>query len=207
SSSIDILNCSKASIETIDLTIINLDVIDISYAFGLQLPCAAIEFENIRTIRKKFQELQENNNESSSDEYDSRLEQMHTSNIYNDKFLQLIFNDQKWFQLYFHDQIAMHLADAKIQLSTNFVFDLLTSNPTRTIKQYKRLFLIEHIELNEILRLFEISLQLVSEENIRNIIREQWIEIPPSIIKSSEFYTLVLVNSEQFYQLPPKTTT
>ncbi|CAF3763739.1 unnamed protein product, partial [Rotaria sp. Silwood1] len=197
----------KASLETIDLTIINLDVIDISYAFGLQLPCAAIEFENIRTIRKKFQELQENNNESSSDEYDSRLEQMHTSNIYNDKFLQLIFNDQKWFQLYFHDQIAMHLADAKIQLSTNFVFDLLTSNPTRTIKQYKRLFLIEHIELNEILRLFEISLQLVSEENIRNIIREQWIEIPPSIIKSSEFYTLVLVNSEQFYQLPPKTTT
>ncbi|CAF1035564.1 unnamed protein product [Rotaria sordida] len=197
----------KASLETIDLTIMNLDIIDISYASDLQLPCAAVEFENIRTIRKKFQELQEYNNESSSDEYDSRLDQMHTSNIYNDKFLQLIFTDQKWFQLYFHDQIAMHLADVKIQLSTNFVFDLLTSNPIRTIKQNKHLFFIEHIELNEILRLFEISLQLVSEENIRNIIREQWIEIPFGIIKSSEFYTLVLVNNEQFYQLPPKTIT
>ncbi|CAF3297892.1 unnamed protein product [Rotaria sp. Silwood2] len=197
----------KASLETIDVTAMNLDVIDISFISGLQLPCAAVEFENIRSIRKKFQELQENDNESSSDEYDSRLDQMHTSNIYDDKFLQLIFNDQTWFQLYFHDQIAMHLAEVKIQLSTDFVVDLLTSNPTRTIKQYKRLFLVEHVELTEILRLFEISLQLISEEQIRNIIKEQWIEIPPSIIQSSEFYTLVLINSEQFYQLPPKTKT
>ncbi|CAF4374204.1 unnamed protein product, partial [Rotaria sordida] len=41
----------KASLETIDLTIMNLDIIDISYASDLQLPCAAVEFENIRTIR------------------------------------------------------------------------------------------------------------------------------------------------------------
>ncbi|CAF5120810.1 unnamed protein product, partial [Rotaria sp. Silwood1] len=169
----------KTSLETINVTLMNLDVIDISFIFGLQLPY----------------------------EYDSRLDQMHTSNIYNDKFLQIIFNDQIWFQLYFHDQIAMHLAEVKIQLSTDFVFDLLTNNPTRIIKQYKRLFLVEHIELTEILRLFETSLQLINEEQIRNIIKKQWVEIPPSMIQSSEFYTLVLVNSEQFYLLPPKTTT
>ncbi|CAF2688718.1 unnamed protein product [Rotaria sp. Silwood2] len=160
----------------------------------------------IRSIRKKFQELQENDIDSISDEYYSRLDQIHTSNIYDEKFSQLIFNDQTWFQLYFHDQIAMHLADVEIQLSTDFVFDLITSNPTRTIKQYKRLFFIEHIELTRFLRLFEISLQLVTEEQIRNIITKQWIEIPPNMIQSSEFYTLVLANNEQFYLLPLKAT-
>ncbi|CAF4769795.1 unnamed protein product, partial [Rotaria sp. Silwood2] len=130
--------------------------------------------------------MQKNDAEFSSDDYDSRLDQMHTSNIYDDKLLQIIFTDQQWFQLYFHDQIAMYLAEIKIQLSTDFVIDLLTSNPTQTIKQYKRLLL---------------------EEKIRNIIKEQWIEISSGTIRSFEFYTLVLVNNEQLYQLPPKTKT
>ncbi|CAF2688776.1 unnamed protein product [Rotaria sp. Silwood2] len=148
--------------------------------------------------------MQKNDAEFSSDDYDSRLDQMHTSNIYDDKLLQITFTDQQWFQLYFHDQIAMYLAEIKIQLSTDFVIDLLTSNPTQTIKQYKRLLLVE---LTEILRLFEISLQFVSEEKIRNIIKEQWTEISSGTIRSFEFYTLVLVNNEQLYQLPPKTKT
>ncbi|CAF2688702.1 unnamed protein product [Rotaria sp. Silwood2] len=196
----------ETSLENIDVTTMHLDVIDIPFIVGIRLPCAAVEFENIRTIRKKFQDMQENDTEFSSDDYDSRLDQIHTSNIYYNKILQLIFTDQQWFQLYFHDQITMHLAEVKIQLSTDFVYDLLTSNPTRTIKQHKRLFLVEHVELTEILRLFEISLQLISEEIIRNVIHKQSIEIPPCKLQSSEYYTLVLVNSKQFYQLPPKST-
>ncbi|CAM4786953.1 unnamed protein product, partial [Rotaria magnacalcarata] len=196
----------KTSLENIDVATMHLDVIDIPFVVGVRLPCAAVEFENIRAIRKKFQDMQENDTEFASDDYDSRLDQMHTSKVYDDKILQLIFTDRHWFELYFHDQIAMHLGEVKIQLSTDFAYDLLTSNPTRTIKQHKRLFPVEHVELTEILRLFEISLQLVNEEEIRNVIRKQWIEIPPCKIQSSEYYTLILVNNEQFYQLPPKST-
>ncbi|CAF4644824.1 unnamed protein product, partial [Rotaria magnacalcarata] len=60
----------------------------------------------------------------------------------------------------------MHLAEFKIQLSTDFVFDLIINNPKQTIKQHKQLFLVEYVELTEILRLFEISLNLVSEETL-----------------------------------------
>ncbi|CAF4596168.1 unnamed protein product, partial [Rotaria magnacalcarata] len=90
----------------------------------------------------------------------------------------------------------MHLAEFKIQLSTDFVFDLITNNPKQTIKQHKQLFLVEYVELTEILRLFEISLNLVSEETLRNIIKQQLIKIPHDTIRSSEFYTLALVNNE-----------
>ncbi|CAF4894705.1 unnamed protein product, partial [Rotaria sp. Silwood2] len=82
----------------------DLDVIDILYIYDLHLSCATFEFEDIRSIRKKFQELQENDIDSISDEYYSRFDQIYTSNIYDEEFSQLIFNEQKWFQLYFHDQ-------------------------------------------------------------------------------------------------------
>ncbi|CAF4419783.1 unnamed protein product [Rotaria socialis] len=101
----------------------------------------------------------------------------------------------------------MHLAEFKIQLSTDFVFDLISNNPKQTIKQHKQLFLVEYVELTEILRLFEISLKLVSEEIPLNIIKKQLIKAPHDAIESSEFHTLALVNNETFYQIPPRKTT
>ncbi|CAF3368108.1 unnamed protein product [Rotaria socialis] len=197
----------KASLEAIDMTTMNLDVIDISLVFGLRLPCATIEYENIRNIRKKLEESDQSFSSDHKNNYDlSHVAQIYKSDDEDDKLLQIIFNEKPWLQLYFHDQIAMHLAEFKIQLSTDFVFDLITINPKQTIKQHKQLFLVEYVELTEILRLFEISLNLVSEDTLRNIIKQQLIKIPHDTIKSSEFYTLALVNNENFYQIPPKGT-
>ncbi|CAF2215640.1 unnamed protein product, partial [Rotaria magnacalcarata] len=197
----------KASLESIDMTTMNLDVIDISLVFGLRLPCAATEYEKIRKIRKKLEDSDQPFSSDHNNNYDlSHFGQIYKSDDEDDKLLQIISNEKPWFQLYFHDQIAMHLAEFKIQLSTDFVFDLIINNPKQTIKQHKQLFLVEYVELTEILRLFEISLNLVSEETLRNIIKQQLIKIPHDTIRSSEFYTLALVNNENFYQIPPKDT-
>ncbi|CAF4773153.1 unnamed protein product, partial [Rotaria sp. Silwood2] len=73
-------------------------------------------------------------------------------------------------------------------------------------EQNVRLFLVQYVEFTEILRLFEIGLQLINEEEIRNEIQKQLIENPTGNIESSNFFSLVIAN-EQFYQLPPQTTT
>ncbi|CAF1040574.1 unnamed protein product, partial [Didymodactylos carnosus] len=199
------LDSLKSSMKNIDLATMHLDVIDIPFVFHLQLPGTTLEYENIKNMRTNFQNMLENSStELTLANIDFSLEQIHTSNIYDEKYLQLIFTDQQWFQLYLHDHIAMHLSEFKIQLSPNFVYELLTSNPTRTIKQHKRLFLVEHVELTEILRLFEASLQLIHEDEIQNVIRKQWIENPNDQIQSLDYYRLFLGEEEKFYQLPLK---
>ncbi len=197
-------DCLKSTLENIDLTMINYDIIEIPLIFDLRLPCAAAEYESIRFIRDKLQQLRDNN--EFPDNFDFPLEQIRTTKVYSDDFMELVFSNHQIFNFYFHDQIIMHLIETKIQLSAEFVFDLLTSNPTRSFKEHKRLFLVEHVELTEILRLFEISLQLVGEEEILTQVRKQLVANPDRTdeIRSSTFYTLVLYN-DQFYQLPPNT--
>ncbi|CAF4844045.1 unnamed protein product, partial [Rotaria socialis] len=88
------------------MTTMNLDVIDISLVFGLRLPCAAIEYENIRNIRKKLEESDQPFSSDHKNNYDlSHLAQIYKSDDEDDKLLQIIFNEKPWFQLYFHDQI------------------------------------------------------------------------------------------------------
>ncbi|CAF2743269.1 unnamed protein product, partial [Rotaria sp. Silwood2] len=194
-------NCFTSTLEKIDVTRINVDIIEIPLVFDLKLPCAAAEYKTIQSIRERYEHLKN----FSSDKIDDFLDQVHTSSFYGEDFIELIANNEQLFEFYFHDQILMHLIETKIHLSPEFVYELLTSNPIRSFKQYKRVLLVEYIEFTDILRLFETSLQLISETNILDIIRNQFIENPIGQIKSSEFYTLVLAN-QQFYQLPPKTT-
>ncbi|CAM4829130.1 unnamed protein product [Rotaria magnacalcarata] len=198
-------NCLETTLENIDLTIIDRDMIEIQLVFDLRLPRAAIEYANIRTIRDKLLQLEENDNDSLVP-LNFAIDQLKRTSVYGTDFIGLVFGDRHFFEFYIHDQIALHLKEANIHLSAKFVLDLLVSNPAYTIEQNAQLFLAQHAEFTEILRLFEIGLQLVSEEEIRNNIQKQLVENPIGNIKLSNFYTLVIAN-QQFYQLPPQITT
>ena len=183
----------------------NRDIIEIQLVFDLKLPCAANEYERIRTIREKLQQLEDDNNEPLK-RFNFVPDQLKTTSIYGEDFMQLVFSNEQFFERYFHDQIGMHLNETNIHLSPPFVYSLLTSNPTRSLEQKAQLFLTQHVEFTEILRLFEIGLHLITEEEIHNEIHKHLIDNPVGEIKPSDFYSLVITN-QQFYQLPPKATT
>ncbi|CAF3907546.1 unnamed protein product, partial [Rotaria sp. Silwood2] len=199
--------CLTKTLENIDLTIMNRDIIEIQLSFDLKLPCATVEYENIRNIREKLCQLEDDdNNNETFDHFNFVINQIKTTSVYGENFMELVFSDAQFFEFYFHDQIALHLIETNIHLSPKFAFDLLASNSTRSFEQNARLFLVQYVEFTEILRLFEIGLQLINEEEIRNEIQKQLIKNPIGNIKPSKFYSLVIAN-EQFYQLPPQTTT
>ncbi|CAF1340047.1 unnamed protein product [Adineta steineri] len=198
-------DCLIRTLEKIDVTIINRDIKEIQLVFDLKLPCATIEHENIRNIQEKLQQLEENNIDS-FDGMNFTMDQIKTTSIYGEDFMEHVFTDQEFFKFYFLDQIALRLIETNIHLSSELTFNLLTSNPTRSLEQNAELFLVQHVELTEILRLFEIGLQLVNENEICNGMKNQLIfENPIGDIKSSRFYSLV-IGDQQFYQLPPQVT-
>jgi hypothetical protein len=168
-------DCLTTTLEKIDLMVMNRDITEIELVFDLRLPCATVEYENIRNIREKIQQLEADNNKS-FDYFNYAIDQIKTISIYGEQFMELVFNDQRYFDIYFYDQIALHLSEMNIHLSPKFVFDLLTSNPTRSLEQKARLSLTQYTEFTEILRLFEIGLQLTSEEEICQQMKKQLIE-------------------------------
>ncbi|CAF4667748.1 unnamed protein product, partial [Rotaria sp. Silwood2] len=168
--------CLTKTLENIDLTIMNRDIIEIQLSFDLKLPCATVEYENIRNIREKLCQLEDDdNNNETFDHFNFVINQIKTTSVYGEHFMELVFSDAQFFEFYFHDQIALHLIETNIHLSPKFAFDLLASNSTRSFEQNVRLFLVQYVEFTEILRLFEIGLQLINEEEIRNEIQKQLI--------------------------------
>lgn len=198
------MSCFTSSMEKIDSMIIDREIIEVKLVFDLKLPCAAAEYEKIRFIRDKIQELQDSN-DVDSDNSNFAINQIFTTSVYGEDFMQLVMNDPQRFELYFHDQVAMHLLETNIHLSTHFVFGLLTSNTTRSLAQKVQLLLSEHLELTKILRLFEIGLQMIQEEELGREIEKQWINDSNNLIRSSQLYTLIFANG-RFYQLPPRET-
>ncbi|CAF1188642.1 unnamed protein product [Rotaria sp. Silwood1] len=198
------IDCLMSSMKTIDLTMMNHDIIDIKLVVDLKLPCAASEYEHIQLIRQKIRELQNINNDYTHF-LDYAIKQILTTSSYGEDFMKLVLNNQQYFEFYLYDQIAIHLMETNTNLSSKFVFSLITSNPTRSFEQHIQLFLA-HTELLDIIRLFDTSLQLIREEEILEEIQKQLVVQPTGEIRSSKFYTLVIKN-EKFYQLPPLKTT
>jgi hypothetical protein len=196
------IDCLTSTLKNIDVTVMNRAIIEISLILDLKLPCAAVEYEIIRCIRGKYQ-LWKQDNKASDDLLAWFIKQLREMSVYGANFIELVLTKEEFFQLYFHDQIVMHLTETKIQLSPKFVIDLFTSNPIRSRQLHIQLLLMEHEELTNILRLYEISLRLVSEEEICHQIRNQFSSSPSGEIRSSRWYTLILTN-QRFYQLPPK---
>ncbi|CAF1490875.1 unnamed protein product, partial [Adineta ricciae] len=196
--------CFDRVIENIDWTVMNRDVIEVQLDFNVKLPCAAMEYENIRAIRGNLQQFDDDNTTT----YNSirfAIEQLKTASIYGEDFIKLVFDDKQLFKYYFYDQIAFHLNETNIHLSSELAYILLTSNSTRSLEEYAGVFLAQHAEFTDVLRLFEIGLHLINEDEIRFEVEKQFIENPIGEIKPSKFYSLVIAN-QQFYQLPPKAT-
>ncbi|UJR16715.1 hypothetical protein I4U23_003615, partial [Adineta vaga] len=196
--------CFIQTFEKLDLTVMNRDMIEVQLIFDLKLPCATAEYENIRIIREKLQQLDEDNNENYN-RINFTINQLKATSIYGEDFMGLVFTESEFFKLYFHDQIALHLTETNIYLSPELTFNIFNSNPTRSLEQNAGIFLAHYVELTEILRLFEITLELTNEDEICNMISKQLVKNPLDEIKSSMFYSLVITN-EKFYQLPPKIT-
>ncbi len=114
----------------------------------------------------------------------------------------MIENNDAIFKHYYHDQLTLALEEAKIyQLSSEFVEYLLTTNPTRSITNKLQHLLIDNEELFEVLRIFEIGMELIPEKELLDKFKQQTIR-NDSIFQAekgtSEFYTLVFTEKQQF---------
>ncbi|CAF3343766.1 unnamed protein product [Rotaria socialis] len=201
------LDCLTSTIKNIDVTVINVDIIEMPLIFNLYLPSAIKEYEIIGSIRRGIsQRLDDNIIEE--DLMNLALKQLRTKSVYESN-VEIIFHDNDLFRYYFNDQLLLAQEEAKIyQLSLQFIKCLLMSNPTRSINDQLKYLLIDYNELFEILRLFEISTKLIDENDfINEILNRQLIilnEIDTETIKNQTlFYNLVLTN-EHFCVIPPK---
>ncbi|CAF4833776.1 unnamed protein product, partial [Rotaria sp. Silwood1] len=193
--------------KTIDISSINQTNIEIPLIFDLHLPCAINEYEIIRQIRMNIAQYYQNNNENITD---IAWKELINRSIYGE-FIKEILNDSNLFDHYYHDQLTLARNEANIhQLSTLYVQRLLTSKIAGTIKYRLRHLLIDYEDLFEIMRLFEISIPLISDEDhVFEILNQQFIILNDNqekIIRNiSDLYYLV-IDKTNIYQIPPKST-
>ena len=194
------------TLETIDFSLMNMDIIPIPLVSGLRLPCAQYEYETIRCIRKtKGQRVQ--TEEIGLDQLNRLpIEQLRQRSAFG-KNITTIFNNEILFNHYYHDQLALVQDETKIyQLSTTFIQSLLSTNSNRTIEERLNHLFTGYEELIELLRLFDIGVQIISDENqfkfdqqFINLDKEQY----ASHSNDTDFYCLVSTNG-QFYLIPPR---
>ncbi|CAF3346168.1 unnamed protein product [Rotaria sp. Silwood2] len=193
--------------KTIDMSSINQTNIEISLIFDLRLPCATDEYEIIRQIRIYIAQYYQNNDENI---VDFAWKQLISRSIYGE-FINKILDDSNLFDHYYHDQLTLARNEANIhQLSTSFIQRLLTSKIAGTMKHRLKHLLIDYEELFEIMRLFEIGIPLISDEDhVFDILNQQFIisnDHQEKIIRNNtDLYYLVLEETN-IYQIPPKST-
>ncbi|CAF1081188.1 unnamed protein product [Adineta ricciae] len=144
-----------STLETVDRTIMNRDIIEISLLFNLRLPCATIEYENIRQVRDATIKRSQTDEEIPDDELlNQAMKQLHEKSVYKE-YIKSILSNRHLFVHYYFDQLLLAQDEAKVyQLPNSFVQRLVTLNPTRSIKDQLKHLLIDHIDLFEILRIF-----------------------------------------------------
>ncbi|CAF0884533.1 unnamed protein product [Adineta steineri] len=207
--------CLTSVIESVDVTMMNIDVMELALTFELHLPCARAEYEHIRRIRdmtKKYCEKVEKM--SAGDENSAMLDMfsidhLNTMSVYKENFGTIVQNPEI-FEHYYHDQLLLALEEAKIhRLSTAFVQQLLTTNPVRTKTDLLKELLDNHTELIEILRLFETAIEVIGEDVLTTEVLKQQLIIddPVGFTRNNsitEFYRLVM-KEHHFYLVPPRT--
>ncbi|CAF4175411.1 unnamed protein product [Rotaria socialis] len=207
--------CLIFVLEKIDLTIIQRNLDSISFTFDLHLPCAKIEYKTIRKMRDII--AQEIHTKDDDDDFDDEkilkraVELWRSTSFY--QFLenfQLIENNFDIFKHYYHDQVTLALEEAKIyNLSSEFVESLLTTNSYRSIANRLQHLLIDHEELFELLRIFEIGSELIDEKTVMTTFK-QLIFLDDSVFatqrKNGALYALVLAKERKFYLIPPNET-
>jgi hypothetical protein len=194
------------TLESIDFSLMNMDIIQIPLVSGLRLPCTQYEYETIRSIRQAMGQRVQTEEIGLDQLNRSPVEQLRHRSAYG-KNIETIFNDEILFNHYYHDQLTLVQDETKIyQLSTTFIQSLLSTNSTRAVEERLNHLFTGYEELIELLRLFEIGVQVIIDENklkfdqqFINLDKEEY----PSNSNDSDFYCLVLTNG-QFYLIPPR---
>ncbi|CAF2771043.1 unnamed protein product [Rotaria sp. Silwood2] len=202
-------DCLTSTFETIDTSIMNMDMIEIQLVFNLHFPCAIAEYEIIRRIRETMSEQRHNENQINDNELISlAIKQLYDTSVYGPNIEKVIFKTPELFMHYYHDQLTLIQNEAQsYQLSIRFIEQLLTLNPRRTIKDRMKHLLIDHIELMELLKMFEIGIQLIGEDYFK--IEEQFhIYNEDDSMETfnhnpTDFYFLI-IGEENFYHISPR---
>ncbi len=189
-------DCWTMITKTIDMSMMNQTYIEIPLVFHLRLPCATVEYEIIRQIRQTIAQ----NHQDDDYAIDFAYKQLISTSVYG-PLINIIFDDPDLFDHYYHDQLTLTRNEANIHhLSTSFIQRLLTSKISNTVKDCLSHLLIDCEDLLEIMRIFEISIPLIgNDEGTMEIFDQQFIgheDIQDKNVgKNNNFYRLVIRES------------
>ncbi|CAF1662632.1 unnamed protein product [Rotaria sp. Silwood1] len=199
-------DCLRSVFQSIPRTITIMDTVEISLIFDLRLPCARLEHQIIRQIYEMIKNDDENLNVNLSEDrlLALAMEKLRNTSVYG-KNIQNILDDTNLFEHYFHDQIAILLDELGINyLSLSFAQKLLTINPTLTVENKMKYFLLDRDELIRLLNLFEIGLEIIGEDKWK--FDEQFLIFNETeevkFNNSTNLYVLIQIG-QQFYQVSP----
>ena len=203
--------CLTSTIKTIDRTMMTVEVIELPSSLPLSLPCARLEYENIRRTREMTKENRQksifDNSENNVVE-NSSIDQLAKMSVYQDNLYTRIQNSES-FQYYYHDQLSLAVDEAKIsRLPISFIETLFKLNHTQSNTSLIEDLLCNHIELIEILRVFEVAIELIGEQTLTNVICKQQLiksDVLSATRNNLEIYCLMIRN-DQFYLIEPKTS-
>ncbi|CAF2399390.1 unnamed protein product [Rotaria sp. Silwood2] len=195
-----------SSLKNIDENVMNLNNVEISLVFDLRLPCAMIEYTVIRGICKILSKQQSENDITVGD-FEQRLWlKLNEKTIYGKKIIFKIFENDKLFEHYFNDLLCSFLNENNIQLTSNFVFKIICTNPTRSNKTRFQSLLTNWEEIIQIFRIFELGTSLIDENSLLKTCMRQFIVIDDQYRvdanNKNDLYTLIL-SKEGFVQLEP----
>ena len=201
------ITCLKSSLNNIDRDTMNLDHVEIPLVFDLRLPCAMTEYNVLQRISKTLLQQQSQNDITVRDLNQQIWEKLYNKTTYGNTLINTILDHDKLFKHYYHDQLCFFLNENNIQLTTNFVLQMTSSNPTRSNKIRFQSLLTNWEEMIQIFRIFQLGTLFIEESSLLKTCKKQFIQIDnnePSThaIKKNRLYTLIQ-SKEAFFQLEP----
>ena len=182
----------RLSLENIDASLINIDVIEIHLIDDLRLANATKEYANLKRIRRILSEADE-------DDFEPLIVKLLKENT---AYGGDVIDVKEFFDSYYHDQLILFHMENKFQFSSKFTRKLLTTN-TRysTIQRLIQLIVYPDV-LIEILRFFEDGFQLYDEDRFLVNMEKQSLTIQSLDQLPLPFYSLIY-RSEKYRLIPP----
>jgi hypothetical protein len=200
------ITCLTLSLENIDQNIMNCDNVEIPLVFNLRLPCSMAEYAVVRRICKMLLSQRSEKDIAIGDLDHQIWQKLNDKSVYGTKLINAIFDYDKLFEHYYHDQLCLFLNENNIQLSTNFVLQMTMTNPTRSNKKRFQSLLTNWDEMIQIFRIFELGTSLIDEDSLLKTCKKQFIQSndqsSTSVKTKTPLYTLIL-SKEYFYQIEP----
>ena len=146
----------------IDMSMLSQNDGTIDLTLDLHLPYAMTEYGVIRQIRRT---IAQSTNDDNDERNNLALDKLIKGSFYG-KFIEEILDDSKLLDQYCRDQLILTRNEANIpNLSISFIQHLLKANASKNGKGWLRYLLLDSEELFDVLRIFEISIPLIGEED------------------------------------------